>query len=196
MAFVLFIIPGIWLYAAWSVAVPALLIERKGAFRSLGRSRRLVKGRWWATAAVLVVATLMVTLISGAIEALLIAVASLPSQPSLLLAVFVSTLSGVIATVITEPFRAATTTLLYYDLRVRREGYDLHVLADQLGLPVLLDAGRRGRRPGGVGGSRRRRLPVRGLPDRSRIGGPAGWPAVLAPAAGLDPRPVTQGVRR
>jgi predicted cobalt transporter CbtA len=49
--------------------------------------------------------------------------------------VFVSTLSGVTATVITEPFRAATTTLLYYDLRVRREGYDLHVLADQLGLP-------------------------------------------------------------
>ena len=83
----------------------------------------------------LVVATLMVTLIAGAIEALLIAVASLPSQPSLLLAVFVSTLSGVIGTVITEPFRAATTTLLYYDLRVRREGYDLHVLADQLGLP-------------------------------------------------------------
>jgi len=135
VGFILLIVPGIWLYAAWSVAVPALLIERIGAFRALGRSRRLVKGRWWATAAVLLVASLMVTLISGAIEGLLIAVASLPSQPSLLLAVFVSTLSGVIATVITEPFRAATTTLLYYDLRVRREGYDLHVLADQLGLP-------------------------------------------------------------
>jgi len=135
VGFILLIVPGIWLYAAWSVAVPALLIERIGGFRALGRSRRLVKGRWWATAAVLVVATLMVTLISGAIEALLVGVASLPSQPSLLLAVFVSTLSGVIATIITEPFRAAAVTLLYYDLRVRREGYDLHVLADQLGLP-------------------------------------------------------------
>jgi hypothetical protein len=136
VAFILFIVPGIWLYAAWSVAVPAMLIERRGPFRSLGRSRRLVKGRWWATAAVLIVAALMVTLIAGAIEALLIAVASLPSQPSLLLAVTASTLSGIIATIITEPFRAATTTLLYYDLRVRREGYDLHVLADQLGLPA------------------------------------------------------------
>jgi hypothetical protein len=135
VGFILLIIPGIWLYAAWSVGVPALLIEGLGPFRALGRSRRLVKGRWWATAAVLLVATLMVTLVAGAIEALLIAVASLPSQPSLLVAVFVSTLSGVIATIITEPFRAAAVTLLYYDLRVRREGYDLHVLADQLGLP-------------------------------------------------------------
>ena len=136
LAFILFIIPGIWLYAAWSVAVPALLIEGLGPVRALGRSRRLVKGRWWATAAVLIVAALMVTLIAGAIEALLIAVASLPSQPSLLLAVSASTLSGIIGTIITEPFRAATITLLYYDLRVRREGYDLHVLADQLGLPA------------------------------------------------------------
>jgi hypothetical protein len=39
----------------------------------------------------------MVTLIAGAIEALLIAVASLPSQPSLVLAVSASTLSGIIA---------------------------------------------------------------------------------------------------
>jgi hypothetical protein len=135
IAFILLIIPGIWLYVAWSVAVPALLIERLGPFRALRRSRRLVKGRWWGSAAVLIVATLMVTLIAGAIEALLIAVASLPSQPSLVLAVSASTLSGIIATIITEPFRAATTTLLYYDLRLRREGYDLHVLADQLGLP-------------------------------------------------------------
>ena len=136
VGFILLIIPGIWLYVAWSVAVPTLLIERRNPFRALGRSRRLVKGRWWASAAILIVASLMVTLIAGAIEALLIAVASLPSQPSLVLAVSASTLSGIIATVITEPFRAATTTLLYYDLRVRREGYDLHVLADQLGLPA------------------------------------------------------------
>jgi hypothetical protein len=180
VAFVLFVIPGIWLYAAWSVAVPALLIERRGAFRSLGRSRRLVKGRWWATAAVLVVATLMVTLIAGAIEGLLIAVASLPSQPSLLLAVFVSTLSGVIATVITEPFRAATTTLLYYDLRVRREGYDLHVLADQLGLPsASMPAGAEGDHAAWAG------APADGYPSGDypigpesvgQPGGPPFWP--------------------
>jgi hypothetical protein len=107
IAFILLIIPGIWLYVAWSVAVPAMLIERLGPFRGLGRSRRLIKGRWWASAAVLIVASLMVTLIAGAIEALLIAVASLPSQPSLALAVSASTLSGIIATIVTREHPAA-----------------------------------------------------------------------------------------
>jgi hypothetical protein len=180
VAFLLFIIPGVWLYAAWSVAVPALLIERLGPFRAPGRSRRLVKGRWWATAAVLIVATLMVTLINGAIEAVLIAIASLPSRPSLLLAVLASTLSGVIATTITAPFLAAAVTLLYYDLRVRREGYDLHVLADQLGIPsASMPAGTDGGYPDWVAapgdGSPSGAYPI-GPESIGQPGGPPFWP--------------------
>ena len=116
----------------------------------------------------------------GAIEALLVAVASLPSQPSLLLAVFVSTLSGVIATVITEPFRAATTTLLYYDLRVRREGYDLHVLADQLGLPSASMPAGGDRDPAAWAGSAPDGYPSGEYPigpeSVGRPGGPPFWP--------------------
>jgi hypothetical protein len=180
VAFILLIIPGIWLYAAWSVAVPALLIERRGAFRSLGRSRRLVKGRWWATAAVLIVANLMVTLIAGAIEALLIAVASLPSRPSLLLAVTASTVSGIVASIITQPFQATTVTLLYYDLRMRREGYDLHVLADQLGLPATsMPAGPNGDHPEWAGvasdGYPSGEYPI-GPESVGQPGGPPFWP--------------------
>jgi hypothetical protein len=135
IAFVALIIPGIWLYVAWSVAAPALLIERTGPVRSLGRSRRLVKGRWRSTAAVLIVAAVMVALLSGAFEALLVAIA-LTSNPSALLAVVVVTLASGISTVVVEPFRAAVTTVLYYDLRIRHEGYDLELLAEQLGLPL------------------------------------------------------------
>lgn len=135
LAFIALIVPGIWLYAAWSVAVPCLLIDRLGIFRALGRSRRLVKGRWWQTAAVVLVSTLMVSLIGGAVAAILIAIAGVSSQSSVLLTALTTALGGVVGGVITEPFRAAAVTVLYYDLRVRREGYDLHVLADQLGLP-------------------------------------------------------------
>jgi hypothetical protein len=140
VAFVLLIIPGIWLYGAWSMSVPALLIERVGPARSLGRSRRLVRKRWWPTAGVLLVATIMVAIVSGIVQALLSAIASLPSQPSLVLAVLISTLAGAFSAIVATPFTAAVTTVLYYDLRVRREGYDLHLLADQLGLPALADA--------------------------------------------------------
>jgi hypothetical protein len=134
IAFVLLIIPGIWLYAAWGVATPALLIEHLNPFRALGRSYRLVKGRWWATAGVILVSTLMVTILSSIVSGILTAIA-LTSNPSLVFAVIISLLSGVVAGLIVQPFQATVLTVLYYDLRVRHEGYDLHLLAEQLGLP-------------------------------------------------------------
>lgn len=140
IGFVLLIIPGIWLYGAWSVSVPALLIDRVGPWRSLGRSRRLVRKRWWPTAGVVLVTTIMVSIVSGIVEALLAAIASLPSQPSLPLAVLINTLAGAFSAIVATPFTSAVVTVLYYDLRVRREGYDLHLLADQLGLPPPADA--------------------------------------------------------
>ena len=50
-------VPLIWLGVAWSVAFPALLFEKIGPFKALGRSYRLIQGRWWATFALLSSAT-------------------------------------------------------------------------------------------------------------------------------------------
>lgn len=106
VGFIALVIPGIWLYGLWSVAVPVLLIERTGPASALGRSRRLVSGRWWPTAGVLLVATIMVSVISGAFQALLVGVSSLPSQPTVVAAVIVTTASGAISTIIVRPFEA------------------------------------------------------------------------------------------
>lgn len=40
------IVPGVMLYIALSVAIPALMEERAGVFGSLGRSWRLTRGTW------------------------------------------------------------------------------------------------------------------------------------------------------
>ncbi|HEY6522442.1 MAG TPA: hypothetical protein VIY10_01665 [Solirubrobacteraceae bacterium] len=135
IGFVLLVIPGIWLYAAWGVATPALMIERLGPFRALGRSRRLVKGRWWAAAGVLLFSFLMTTILTGIVTGVLTAIALTSSNPSVSFAVLISLLSGVVSGLVVQPFQATVTTVLYYDLRVRHEGYDLHLLAEQLGLP-------------------------------------------------------------
>ncbi len=47
IGFVLIIIPGLILLTWWSVAAPAMVIERTGVFGSLGRSRDLVRGNGW-----------------------------------------------------------------------------------------------------------------------------------------------------
>ena len=69
-AFIALIIPGIWLAVAWSVSFPALLSEGIGPVAALGRSFRLVKGRWWPVFGALLVMYLLVAVISGILGAL------------------------------------------------------------------------------------------------------------------------------
>ncbi|MGI8803551.1 MAG: hypothetical protein ACR2KV_15535 [Solirubrobacteraceae bacterium] len=135
LAFVALIIPGIWLYVAWSVATPVLLLEDVRATAALRRSFRLVRGRWWPTAAVLIVAGLIVSIAGGVVSGLLSVIPSAIDGSSVLLAVFAATLAGSVATALVHPLQSAITTVLYFDLRVRTEGFDLALLAAGLGLP-------------------------------------------------------------
>lgn len=124
VAFVLLIIPGIWLYAAWSVCIPALLLEDLGPFAALGRSRRLVKGRWGPTAGVLLLAYLATGVIGSVIEGALTGAFISQSNPSVLFAVTITTLAAILSGILLQPFTAAVITVLYHDLRLRRETGD------------------------------------------------------------------------
>jgi len=60
----LLVIPGIILTIIFSLVVPAIIIEQKGAFHSLGRSNKLVSNRWLKTFALLIVIGLIIIVIS------------------------------------------------------------------------------------------------------------------------------------
>jgi hypothetical protein len=167
IGFVLLIIPGIWLYAAWSVAVPALVIEGTGPLRSLGRSRRLVKGSWWHTAGALLVAEVLALVVGGLIEGLLTGAALASGNPSVLFAVLITVCAATISALLLQPFSAAVITVLYYDLRIKHEGYDVELMAEQLGIsPSAMPDG-----PPGGGFSGPLGPEHVGLP-----GGPPYWP--------------------
>jgi hypothetical protein len=131
---VLLVIPGIYLYVAFTVAVPVLLVEGAGPVRALGRSRELVRGRWWGTCGVAVVGSLLVSIVGVALSGLVVGVAfANPARNSVtgfVLNTFAATLGSMIAT----PAAAAFITVLYIDLRVRKEGFDLLLLARRLGV--------------------------------------------------------------
>jgi hypothetical protein len=172
LAFVAVILPGIWLYAAWSVAVPALLIEGCRGGGALRRSFRLVRKRWWPTAGALLVAGVMTSVVAGAVEGVLVAIA-LTGGANVVLTVVVVSLAAGLASILTRPFQAAVITVLYYDLRVRHEGYDVALLAEQLGIePTSLPAG----------------PPIDAGPESvGQPGGPPFWP----PPPGWSPPPRT-----
>src|SRR5204862_2084055 len=54
------LIGALFVAVRWSVAVPALLLERRGPLAALGRSWSLVKGFWWKAFGTLLVASLLV----------------------------------------------------------------------------------------------------------------------------------------
>jgi len=134
---------GTYLLVYWSLAVPALALEEDlGAAGALSRSYSLVKGAWWRTFAALVVlwfllfvlqmvASLLVTAVVGGLQAVLAPAASV--QPVWLL-VLNSLLSSAI-NLLFGPFPWIGLTLLYYDRRVRTEGFDLLVQARALPQP-------------------------------------------------------------
>jgi hypothetical protein len=124
--------PGVWLYVAWAFAMPALLVEGLRGRKALGRSFGLVKGRWWRTFGVLTVGFILAGVVSSIVQgAFLLGIIVEPNNDALVLVL--SALSGIVGLAIGTPFQAALLTVVYFDLRVRKEGFDLELLAQGIG---------------------------------------------------------------
>ena len=123
-----FVIPGIVVYG-WFCLTPAVVtIEGEGGIGALKRSFVIVRGYWNKTFFVVVLLAI-----------LQLVVASLVYSLSKILGAFAGItemsefLSILLPLLIIEPFKIATTTLLYYDLRIRKEGYTIQTMADEVG---------------------------------------------------------------
>src|SRR5205823_11401878 len=75
VGFLFCVVPGVYLAVAFAVALPTLMAEGQRGRRALGRSRALVRGRWWKTAVTLVVAGLLASIVSGVVSGAVAAVA-------------------------------------------------------------------------------------------------------------------------
>jgi hypothetical protein len=135
IGFILIILPGIWLLVSFSVAVPVLMLEGLGGFSALSRSMSLVRGRWWATFGRLisvllmyVVALIVIGIIAGAIEKGV-------SITNVTLFVTVAGILQALILIFVTPFVAAAITVIYIDLRVRKEALDIEILASGFGGP-------------------------------------------------------------
>jgi len=131
------LVPGVWLWVAFSVAVPAILIEGIRGPASLRRSFRLVRGRWWPVFAILLVGQLLVLVVQSFVTLPLVPILFLTGGDNAVVGFLVTAASTVVSTIVTQPFIAAVTVIIYYDLRVRKEGFDLALMAAQLDAPPV-----------------------------------------------------------
>jgi hypothetical protein len=128
------VIPGIWLWVLFGLVTPALVLERCGVGTAFGRSRALVKGAWWRTFGVLLLAAVISWIISWIISIPFglagAATAGFSGDPTAALSagsLVLSTIGAIIASTITLPFTAAVTVLVYVDRRMRAEGMDIEL---------------------------------------------------------------------
>jgi hypothetical protein len=137
-AYLALVIPGIWLTIAWSVAIPVLLVEGLRGTKALGRSFALVKDHWWATLGRLLVAYILVSVVTFVVAFALLAPAVAVIDDTSFAALVIEHVANFLVSLITTPFIAAVTMLVYFDLRVRKEGFDPAQLAerDAFGNPI------------------------------------------------------------
>jgi hypothetical protein len=121
---VLVIIAGfvfaVWASMSLSASIPVLVVEDKRGTEAMKRSWNLVKGDFWHVLGTLVVAGLIVGVVSGIFS-------SVGGGNWVTVWIF-----GSIAKVITAPFTALVTVLLYLDLRARKEGLTASTLRGEL----------------------------------------------------------------
>jgi hypothetical protein len=112
-----------------AVAAPAIVLEKVSGWHGLQRSWNLIKGRFWPTFGRI----LLLGLISGIISGVLAAIFELPGSafdPSN--AFIYDQLASGLAAVFIGPITYIGVTLLYYDVRIRKEGFDIEMLARSL----------------------------------------------------------------
>jgi hypothetical protein len=109
---VLFIIPGLILLTWWSVIVPVIVIEGRGALDSFSRSRDLVRGHDFQVFGVIVLEILLLIVVNIIIGLILVA---LPRGVQ-------SFVSDIVSGSLTGPFSALITTLLFFRLKAAKEG--------------------------------------------------------------------------
>ncbi len=124
------LIPGIVVYVWFCLAAPVVIIEKEGGFGALKRSRVLVKGFFDKAFLLVVGLTLAEAFVVILILSLPFLIGSFPGFPSLL------SFFSICLSLFIGAFRAISTTMFYYDLRIRKEGYDLQVLAQELATPL------------------------------------------------------------
>ena len=132
VGFICLIIPGIYLWNAFYLVMPILLLERLKGASALGRAVRLIRNHWWRTFGVLIAGNILAQVISSIVQGLLAALMFVAVGDDSVVALALSGIAGLAGQLITTPFIAALITVVYFDLRVRKEAFDLQLLAQAM----------------------------------------------------------------
>jgi MFS family permease len=134
---------SVYFAITWAFVWQTALLESCGPTGALSRSSALAKQSWWRVLGItlllyIIMTTIVMILYAPAMIGMVTwslsgAITGAISQPPAWILIML-TIGTLIGNIITTPIFAIGETLLYFDLRVRKQGYSLDALANELGL--------------------------------------------------------------
>ncbi|MER6129982.1 glycerophosphoryl diester phosphodiesterase membrane domain-containing protein [Streptomyces sp. NPDC001795] len=128
---------ALWIMIRFSLASPALMLEKQSIRKSMSRSAKLVRGSWWRVFGIQLLAQIIASIVASMVVlpfALIAGVLSGSGFSSFFNGsggnigwtfLIVSGIGSVIGRMLTFPITAGVSVLLYIDQRIRREALDL-----------------------------------------------------------------------
>ncbi len=111
--------PAVYWTALYFAAIPAIVLERKNLFEAFGRSSQLSKGLKLHVLSALGLVVIIRVMVGGGAAALLFLIPNNVAQRIL----------STLVSIIVYPIAGISYALIYYDARIRREGFDIEMMA-------------------------------------------------------------------
>lgn len=122
VAMLALIVPGIWLFAVWSVVIPVIVVEGAG-FGALGRSAALTKEYRWPIIGTMVIMVICMVIISLGMTFVVVPVV-------MSLGIIVAIIAQALISAVTFGLICVAVALIYARLRELKEGISVEALAD------------------------------------------------------------------
>jgi len=134
------IVAFVWIGLKLMLAPAVIVVEGRGVYDGLLRSWQLTRNNWWRIFGITLVVAIMVgiiaqivqipvSLVSAAVGGVVTPHPDSDSMTStLILTTVISTVVGALVGSVTFAFQASVSSLLYMDLRMRRDGLDVELM--------------------------------------------------------------------
>jgi hypothetical protein len=132
VAILLALVPMAYLGARWAVATPGLALEGLGPLAALGRSWALTRRRFLHTFGFVALLTILNFLVISLPLSVMQQIVLLLFPAQIPLVISLSAGVSYLINLLWQPLYATGMVLLYYDLRVRAESYDLALRVQQM----------------------------------------------------------------
>jgi hypothetical protein len=133
LGLLLLVVPGI-LFGLWfALTTPAIVVENLKATEGMSRSKALASGNLGKIFSVAFLTMVIAWVVVLPFQYIGIFLSRLLFLDNIVLMNFVNQLAALVGQILVSPIMAITYILLYYDLRIRKEGFDLVMLANSIG---------------------------------------------------------------